>query len=130
MRVEDVADAVPGPDDGPAAPRRPHARPPVLAKPLAVAVHAVARTGEVAGRRIRTPAESRRGVDTLARVAVPKQKQSHSRTNKRRSQHKLEARQLTGCPNCHSPRLAHRVCSVCGFYAGREVMARQPDVGE
>jgi len=55
-------------------------------------------------------------------MAVPKQKQSHARTNKRRSQHKIEAPRLSTCPQCHSPRLPHRVCSVCGYYNGREVI--------
>jgi large subunit ribosomal protein L32 len=55
-------------------------------------------------------------------MAVPKQKQSHSRTSKRRSQHKLTAPTFNSCPQCHSPRRPHRVCPVCGFYAGREVV--------
>jgi large subunit ribosomal protein L32 len=54
-------------------------------------------------------------------MAVPKQKQSHSRTNKRRSTHKIDAPSLTICPQCHEPRLPHRVCSNCGYYAGRQV---------
>jgi large subunit ribosomal protein L32 len=54
-------------------------------------------------------------------VAVPKQKQSHSRTAKRRAQHKITAPALSVCPRCHSPRRPHRVCGVCGTYAGREV---------
>jgi large subunit ribosomal protein L32 len=61
-------------------------------------------------------------------MAVPKQKQSHARTNKRRSQHKIESPRLTTCPQCHAPRLPHRVCAVCGSYGGREVMA--PTRGE
>jgi large subunit ribosomal protein L32 len=60
-------------------------------------------------------------------MAVPKQKQSHSRTNKRRSQHKLSAAVYNACPQCHSPRRPHRVCPTCGFYGGREVVA--PDAG-
>jgi large subunit ribosomal protein L32 len=56
-------------------------------------------------------------------MAVPKQKQSHSRTNKRRSQHKIAAPAWNSCPHCHSPRLPHRVCPVCGYYRGREVVA-------
>ena len=55
-------------------------------------------------------------------MAVPKQKQSHSRTNKRRAQHKIAAPTYNACPQCHSPRLPHRVCPVCGTYAGREVV--------
>jgi large subunit ribosomal protein L32 len=56
-------------------------------------------------------------------MAVPKQKQSHSRTNKRRSKHKLSPSATNLCPQCHSPRLPHRVCPVCGSYKGREVIA-------
>ncbi len=56
-------------------------------------------------------------------MAVPKKKQSHSRTAKRRAQHKISAPGLNECPQCHSPRRPHRVCPVCGTYAGREVVA-------
>ena len=56
-------------------------------------------------------------------MAVPKQKQSHSRTNKRRSQHKITPPTLAECPHCHQAMLPHRVCSNCGFYKGREVVA-------
>jgi large subunit ribosomal protein L32 len=57
-------------------------------------------------------------------MAVPKQKQSHSRTNKRRSQHKITPPGLNECPHCHSPKLHHRVCPSCGYYKGREVVAQ------
>jgi len=56
-------------------------------------------------------------------MAVPKQKQSHSRTSKRRAQHKISAPTYNACPTCHSPRLPHRVCPTCGTYAGREVVS-------
>ncbi|MEI6447231.1 MAG: 50S ribosomal protein L32 [Actinomycetes bacterium] len=56
-------------------------------------------------------------------MAVPKQKQSHSRTTKRRSQHKAAVPTVNGCQNCGSPRLPHRVCPSCGTYAGREVVS-------
>jgi large subunit ribosomal protein L32 len=56
-------------------------------------------------------------------MAVPKQRQSHSRTTKRRSQHKITPPSLSACPNCGSPRRSHRVCSTCGFYNGRQVVA-------
>jgi large subunit ribosomal protein L32 len=55
-------------------------------------------------------------------MAVPKQKQSHSRTSKRRAQHKISAPTYNACPTCHSPRLPHRVCPTCGSYGGREVV--------
>lgn len=55
-------------------------------------------------------------------MAVPKRKQSHSRTSKRRAQHKITPPALSACPQCGSPRRAHRVCPVCGTYAGREVL--------
>ena len=56
-------------------------------------------------------------------MAVPKQKQSHSRTNKRRSQHKITPLARHSCPNCHEPKLPHRVCRNCGHYKGREIVA-------
>ena len=55
-------------------------------------------------------------------MAVPKQKQSHSRTNKRRSTHKISSPAVNTCPQCRSPRRPHRVCPTCGSYAGREVV--------
>jgi large subunit ribosomal protein L32 len=58
-------------------------------------------------------------------MIVPKQRQSHSRTHKRRSQHKVTPPVLSYCPRCHSPRLPHRVCKVCGTYGGREVIVQQ-----
>jgi large subunit ribosomal protein L32 len=61
-------------------------------------------------------------------MAVPKQKQSHSRTSKRRAQHRAAVPTVNACPQCHSPRRPHRVCPVCGHYAGREVVAPQGDV--
>jgi large subunit ribosomal protein L32 len=55
-------------------------------------------------------------------MAVPKQKQSHSRTTKRRSQHKISSPAINACPQCHSPRRPHRVCPVCGTYGGKTVI--------
>lgn len=56
-------------------------------------------------------------------MAVPKQKQSHSRTAKRRAQHKMAAPVYNACPTCHEPRRPHRVCPKCGSYKGSEVVA-------
>ncbi|MBC7240657.1 MAG: 50S ribosomal protein L32 [Chloroflexi bacterium] len=53
---------------------------------------------------------------------LPKRKHSHGRTHRRRSHDALKARRLIECPTCHSPRLAHRVCPVCGHYRGQAVL--------
>jgi large subunit ribosomal protein L32 len=55
-------------------------------------------------------------------MAVPKKKQSHSRTAARRANHRIGTPTLGACPQCHSPRRPHRVCPVCGTYAGREIV--------
>jgi large subunit ribosomal protein L32 len=60
-------------------------------------------------------------------MAVPKQKQSHARTNQRRSQHKISAPALRICPQCRQPRRPHRVCPHCGSSGGREVVAISGD---
>lgn len=53
-------------------------------------------------------------------MAVPKRKTGRARTNSRRSSHKLEATSLSVCPQCHEPKLPHRVCTSCGYYKGEE----------
>jgi large subunit ribosomal protein L32 len=59
-------------------------------------------------------------------MAVPKQRQSHARSNKRRSQHRITAPSIVACPRCGAPRIPHRVCGQCGTYAGREVVVKAP----
>jgi large subunit ribosomal protein L32 len=56
-------------------------------------------------------------------MAHPKRKQSKSRRDKRRANWKLTAPNLSLCPQCHQPKLPHRICPKCGFYKGR-VMVR------
>jgi large subunit ribosomal protein L32 len=60
-----------------------------------------------------------------ALMAVPKKRTSRTRRDKRRATHKVSAARLNECPRCHSPRLPHRVCPVCGTYAGREVISHE-----
>jgi len=52
----------------------------------------------------------------------PKRRHSKSRSRKRRTHDALSRVTLSSCPNCGSKKLPHRVCSRCGFYAGRVVM--------
>ncbi len=58
-------------------------------------------------------------------MAVPKRKTSRSNTRSRRSQWKTSAPTLVTCPNraCREPKLPHIVCSACGQYDGKQVLA-------
>lgn len=55
-------------------------------------------------------------------MAVPKRKTSKARKNKRRTHWKLTVPGLVSCPQCHEPKLPHRVCVHCGYYKGREAV--------
>ena len=55
-------------------------------------------------------------------MAVPKQKHTKSRRNKRRSQIFLKAPKLATCPKCSKDVLPYTICQNCGFYKGREVI--------
>ena len=52
----------------------------------------------------------------------PKRRHSKERTSTRRAHDALKAAGLSECPNCHEPKLPHRVCAYCGQYKGREVV--------
>jgi len=54
--------------------------------------------------------------------ALPKRKYAKARQGKRRSHLGMVIPSLDLCPQCHSPKLAHRACPTCGSYAGREVI--------
>ena len=56
-------------------------------------------------------------------MAVPKRKVSKARRDKRRSSvWKLDAPALTKCTQCGELKMPHRVCPVCGYYKGKEVV--------
>lgn len=56
-------------------------------------------------------------------MAVPKRKTSKARKRKRESANmRMEAPNLSVCPQCHEPKRPHRVCSSCGFYNKKEVL--------
>jgi len=55
-------------------------------------------------------------------VPLPKRKHSTARGRKRRTHWKIKAATLTPCPQCKQLKLPHRVCLVCGYYAGRQVV--------
>ncbi|NMB24707.1 MAG: 50S ribosomal protein L32 [Firmicutes bacterium] len=56
-------------------------------------------------------------------MAVPKRRHSKARTRKRRASWNIEIPGTVECPQCHEPRLPHRVCRNCGYYKGRRVLA-------
>ena len=60
-------------------------------------------------------------------MAQPKRRWSKARTHLKRSTWKLEKVTTATCPHCHEPVLPHRVCSNCGYYNGKEVMAVKND---
>jgi large subunit ribosomal protein L32 len=47
---------------------------------------------------------------------------SKAKTNTRRSQWKSAPPTYAECPQCHQPKLPHRVCANCGYYGGRQVI--------
>jgi len=55
-------------------------------------------------------------------MALPKRRQSHSRTRKRRSHDALTPPSVATCPECGEPKLPHRLCGGCGTYKGRAVV--------
>lgn len=57
---------------------------------------------------------------------LPKKKTSKARRGKRRSHLKLTPPGLDVCSHCHSPKLPHHVCPICGWYNDREVIEIKP----
>jgi large subunit ribosomal protein L32 len=55
-------------------------------------------------------------------MAVPKRKTSKSKRDKRRTHKKLDALNLSTCPQCGEAVLPHHACPSCGSYKGRTVI--------
>ena len=53
---------------------------------------------------------------------LPKRKYPKARQGDRQSHLGLKPPALAPCPQCHTPKLPHHVCPVCGSYAGREAV--------
>lgn len=62
--------------------------------------------------------------------AVPKRKVSRHRRGNRRRHQFLTAPELAKCPNCGQFTRAHRACTECGQYKGRQVVAVASDEDE
>ena len=55
-------------------------------------------------------------------MAVPKQRHTKSRRNKRRMHLYLKETEFSICPKCKKPVLPYTVCQNCGYYKGEEVI--------
>ena len=55
-------------------------------------------------------------------MATPKRKKGRAKTRTRSANWRAEAPTYAECPQCHQPKLPHRLCGNCGYYAGREVI--------
>ncbi len=53
---------------------------------------------------------------------LPKRKYAKARQGERRAHLGLTPPALDYCPQCHSPKLPHHACPVCGSYGGREAV--------
>jgi large subunit ribosomal protein L32 len=61
-------------------------------------------------------------------MAVPKRKQSKSRSAIRRAQvMKQPTPQVIPCPRCGESQLPHRVCRSCGYYKDRLVIENKKE---
>lgn len=57
-------------------------------------------------------------------MGVPKRRRSKQAKRQRRAHWKVKAPVLVRCAQCHELILPHHVCSKCGYYKGREVLAK------
>lgn len=61
-------------------------------------------------------------------MAVPKKRTSKAKKHSRRSSvWKLALPGMMECPQCHEPKLAHRVCKSCGYYDGKQVVKTEEE---
>ena len=58
-------------------------------------------------------------------MAVPKSKVSKQRRNKRAANWKLSKPNLIECPQCHELKPSHKVCPVCGYYKGEQIVVEK-----
>ena len=59
-------------------------------------------------------------------MAVPKRRTSKAKKSSRKSANmNMKAPGLSICPQCHEPKLPHRVCPNCNYYDGKEVVATE-----
>ena len=55
-------------------------------------------------------------------AAVPKNKRSKSKREMKRNSYKLNTLEVVECPRCRAKKVAHRVCTACGYYDNKEII--------
>ncbi|MBI4261015.1 MAG: 50S ribosomal protein L32 [Actinobacteria bacterium] len=56
-------------------------------------------------------------------MATPKRKTTRSKRDSRRAANwRTTPATYAECPQCHQSKLPHRVCTNCGYYAGRQAI--------
>ena len=60
-------------------------------------------------------------------MAVPKRRQSNSRTRKRRAHDAKKPKQLAYCPKCSAAVPQHVACPNCGYYMGRVIVEMEAE---
>ena len=63
-------------------------------------------------------------------MAVPFRRTSKTKKRMRRTHLKKTAATVLSCPNCGEPIRAHRACTKCGFYKGKNVLVKDEVVEE
>ena len=60
-------------------------------------------------------------------MAVPKTKVSKAKGRSRIANWKANAPTIVECPQCHEAKVAHSVCTKCGYYDGQKKIAVASD---
>ena len=60
-------------------------------------------------------------------MALPKRKKSKSKRDMRRTHQKIEAVNVSTCPECGEPVQPHHACPSCGSYKGRIVVETEEE---
>ncbi len=58
-------------------------------------------------------------------MAVPRNRHSNARKNKRRAHHAKAPLSLGACSNCNTRIVPHRICPSCGHYKGAAVISTE-----
>ena len=55
-------------------------------------------------------------------MAQPKRKTSKMKKRQRKASNKYAGIQTSVCPECGAPKISHRACPSCGYYAKKQVV--------